>query len=220
MGPSETPPKPPKIPHASPPRLPLVAGWAPVYSLPGLQLPKTVGPRRTPIEPGLRFRRALRPVRGPWGPGLSPKHCPGCSPSASLNRKCAPGPLWCSGREREMSLKPFTYPLPETRFLHAGRHVYKFKIRYGNFNSSPNLSLTESAAKESEEVIRIILGNLDDLHPFSTDHFTVFPYLSKWERVSKMKFKHENVHLMPYPYICTLYLELNSFQRNISCGFL
>uniref|UniRef100_A0A8C5UCX6 Uncharacterized protein n=1 Tax=Malurus cyaneus samueli TaxID=2593467 RepID=A0A8C5UCX6_9PASS len=32
-----------------------------------------------------------------------------------------------------MPLKPFTYPLPETRFLHAGRHVYKFKIRYGNF---------------------------------------------------------------------------------------
>ncbi|KAF2983253.1 hypothetical protein EK904_013553, partial [Melospiza melodia maxima] len=117
-----------------------------------------------------------------------------------------------------MSLKPFTYPLPETRFLHAGRHVYKFKIRYGNFNSSPNLSLTESAAKESEEVIRVILANLDDLHPFSTDHFTVFPYLSKWERVSKMKFKHENVYLMPYPYICTLYLELNSFQQNISYG--
>lgn len=33
-----------------------------------------------------------------------------------------------------------------------------------------------------------------------------------------MKFKHENVHLVPYPYICTLYLELNSFQQNISCG--
>lgn len=26
-----------------------------------------------------------------------------------------------------------------------------------------------------QEVIRVILGNLDDLHPFSTDHFTVFP---------------------------------------------
>lgn len=26
-----------------------------------------------------------------------------------------------------------------------------------------------------QEVIRIILGNLDDLHPFVTDHFTVFP---------------------------------------------
>ncbi|NXN88429.1 MAJIN protein, partial [Bombycilla garrulus] len=33
-----------------------------------------------------------------------------------------------------------------------------------------------------------------------------------------MKFKHENVHLVPYPYICTLYLELKSFQQNISCG--
>uniref|UniRef100_A0A8C4VLE5 Uncharacterized protein n=2 Tax=Gopherus TaxID=38771 RepID=A0A8C4VLE5_9SAUR len=32
-----------------------------------------------------------------------------------------------------MFLKPFTYPLPETRFLHAGRSVYKLKIRYGNF---------------------------------------------------------------------------------------
>lgn len=41
--------------------------------------------------------------------------------------------------------------------------------------------------------------------------------MSKWERVSKMKFKHENVHLVPYPYICTLYLELNSFQQNF-CG--
>uniref|UniRef100_A0A8D0L0L3 Uncharacterized protein n=1 Tax=Strix occidentalis caurina TaxID=311401 RepID=A0A8D0L0L3_STROC len=93
-----------------------------------------------------------------------------------------------------MALKPCTYPLPETRFLHAGRLVYKFKIRY------------------------VILGNLDDLHPFSTDHFTIFPYLSKWERVSEMRFKHEGVHLVPYPYICTMYLELNSFQQNLSCG--
>ncbi|XP_074966222.1 membrane-anchored junction protein isoform X3 [Phalacrocorax aristotelis] len=119
-----------------------------------------------------------------------------------------------------MSLKPFTYPLPETRFLRAGRLVYKFKIRYGNLNSAPDLDNTESAVKELEEAIRVILGNLDDLHPFSTDHFTVFPFsdLSKWERVSKMRFKHENVHLVPYPYICTMYLELNSFQQKVSCG--
>ncbi|XP_051489811.1 membrane-anchored junction protein isoform X2 [Apus apus] len=117
-----------------------------------------------------------------------------------------------------MALKPFTYPLPETRFLHAGRLVYKFKIRYGNFHSAPDLNNTESAVKELEEAIRVILGNLDDLCPFSTDHFTIFPYLSKWERVSKMRFKHKNVHLVPYPYICTMYLELNSFQQNLSCG--
>ncbi|KAM6193251.1 membrane-anchored junction protein-like [Sarcoramphus papa] len=117
-----------------------------------------------------------------------------------------------------MSLKPFTSPLPETRFLRAGRLVYKFKIRYGNFSSAPDLDNTASAAKELEEAIRVILGNLDDLHPFSTDHFTIFPYLSKWERVSKMRFKHGKVHLVPYPYICTVYLELSSFQQNVSCG--
>ncbi|XP_035754281.1 membrane-anchored junction protein [Egretta garzetta] len=117
-----------------------------------------------------------------------------------------------------MPLKPFTYPLPETRFLHAGGLVYKFKIRYGNFGSAPDRDTTESAAKELEEAIRVILGNLDDLHPFSTDHFTIFPYLSKWERVSKMRFRHEGAHLVPYPYICTMYLELNSFQQSVSCG--
>ncbi|XP_021268674.1 membrane-anchored junction protein isoform X2 [Numida meleagris] len=117
-----------------------------------------------------------------------------------------------------MPLKPFTYPLPETRFLHAGGVVYKFKIRYGNFQSAPELDDSESAVKELEEAIRVILGNLDDLHPFSTDHFTIFPYLSKWESVSRMRFKHKNVYLMPYPYICTMYLELNSFQQGLSLG--
>ncbi|XP_065548933.1 membrane-anchored junction protein isoform X3 [Lathamus discolor] len=117
-----------------------------------------------------------------------------------------------------MPLKPFTCPLPETRFLHAGRRVYKFKIRYGHFSSTPDFNNMESAVKELEEAIRVILGNLDDLHPFSTDHFTIFPYLSKWERVSKMRFKHENVHLVPYPYICTMYLELNSYWQNVPCG--
>ncbi|KFQ44891.1 hypothetical protein N333_02880, partial [Nestor notabilis] len=33
-----------------------------------------------------------------------------------------------------------------------------------------------------------------------------------------MRFKHKNVHLVPYPYICTMYLELNSFQQNVLCG--
>ncbi|XP_009868207.1 PREDICTED: uncharacterized protein C11orf85 homolog, partial [Apaloderma vittatum] len=115
-----------------------------------------------------------------------------------------------------MRLKPFAYPLPETRFLHAGRLVYKFRIRYGNFNSAPDLDRTDSAAKELEEAIRVILGNLDDLHPFSTDHFTVFPYKFFFERVSRMRFHHENVLLVPYPYVCTMYLELNSFQQNVS----
>ncbi|XP_053938871.1 membrane-anchored junction protein isoform X2 [Cuculus canorus] len=120
--------------------------------------------------------------------------------------------------EREMSLEPFPSLLPQTRFLHAGQHVYKFKIRYGRFPSAPAPDSVPGAAEELEEVIRVILGNLDDLHPFSTDHFTVFPYLSKWERAWKMRFTHGNVRLTPYPYVCTLYLELNSFPQRGSGG--
>lgn len=53
---------------------------------------------------------------------------------------CAVRGAWWGARDsllpleviKEMPLKPFTYPLPETRFLHAGGVVYKFKIRYGN----------------------------------------------------------------------------------------
>ncbi|XP_072207551.1 membrane-anchored junction protein isoform X2 [Excalfactoria chinensis] len=33
-----------------------------------------------------------------------------------------------------------------------------------------------------------------------------------------MRFKHKNVDLVPYPYICTMYLELNSFQQSLSLG--
>ncbi|NP_001383313.1 membrane-anchored junction protein isoform 2 [Gallus gallus] len=33
-----------------------------------------------------------------------------------------------------------------------------------------------------------------------------------------MRFKHKNVNLVPYPYICTMYLELNSFQQSLSLG--
>uniref|UniRef100_A0A8C4RLC3 Uncharacterized protein n=1 Tax=Erpetoichthys calabaricus TaxID=27687 RepID=A0A8C4RLC3_ERPCA len=29
----------------------------------------------------------------------------------------------------EPSIYPFSYPLPETRFFHAGNFVYKFKIK-------------------------------------------------------------------------------------------
>ncbi|XP_075777629.1 membrane-anchored junction protein isoform X2 [Pelodiscus sinensis] len=119
---------------------------------------------------------------------------------------------------KKMFLKPFTYPLPETRFLHAGKSVYKLKIRYGNSLSSDNIDNNESTAKELEEAIRVIIGNLDNLHPFATEHLTIFPYLSKWERVSKLRFKHGDTFLSPYPHVCTMYVELNSFQPSIFVG--
>uniref|UniRef100_A0A2K5YIP2 Membrane anchored junction protein n=1 Tax=Mandrillus leucophaeus TaxID=9568 RepID=A0A2K5YIP2_MANLE len=91
-----------------------------------------------------------------------------------------------------MSLKPFTYPFPETRFLHAGPNVYKFKIRYGN-----------SIRGEEIENKEVIIQELEK---------------SKWERVSHLKFKHGEIILIPYPFVLTLYVEMKWFHENLSPG--
>ncbi|KAB0376856.1 hypothetical protein FD755_011300 [Muntiacus reevesi] len=117
-----------------------------------------------------------------------------------------------------MSLKPFTYPFPETRFLHAGPNVYKFKIRYGNSIRGEEAENKEVIVQELEDSIRAVLGNLDNLQPFATEHFIVFPYKSKWERVSHLKFKHGETVLVPYPFVFTLYVEMKWFHENLSPG--
>ncbi|KAM9080605.1 membrane-anchored junction protein isoform 1-T2 [Megaptera novaeangliae] len=117
-----------------------------------------------------------------------------------------------------MSLKPFTYPFPETRFLHAGPNVYKFKIRYGNNMRGEEVENKEVIVQELEDSIRVVLGNLDNLQPFATEHFIVFPYKSKWERVSHLKFKHGEIVLVPYPFVFTLYVEMKWFHENLSTG--
>ncbi|KAM5317312.1 membrane-anchored junction protein [Glossophaga mutica] len=117
-----------------------------------------------------------------------------------------------------MSLKPFTYPFPETRFLHSGSNVYKFKIRYGNRVRREDVENKEVIVQELEDSIRVVLGNLDNLQPFTTRHFIVFPYKSRWERVSHLKFKHGEIALVPYPFVLTLYVEMKWFHENLSPG--
>ncbi|XP_056657370.1 membrane-anchored junction protein [Monodelphis domestica] len=107
-----------------------------------------------------------------------------------------------------MSLKDFTYPVPETRFLHAGTNVYKFKIRYGSSIRGEEIADKKVVSLELEDSIRAVLGNLDHLQPFTTEHFIIFPYKSKWERVSHLRFKHGAALLDPYPFVCTLYVEM------------
>ncbi|XP_049992611.1 membrane-anchored junction protein isoform X3 [Alexandromys fortis] len=117
-----------------------------------------------------------------------------------------------------MSLKPFTYPFPETRFLHAGPNVYKFKIRYGDSIREEEIEDKEVVIQELEDSIRAVLANMDSLQPFVTEHFTVFPYKSKWERVSHLKFKHGDIILTPYPFVFTLYVEMKWFTGNMPTG--
>ncbi|XP_058481917.1 uncharacterized protein LOC131457113 isoform X2 [Solea solea] len=68
-----------------------------------------------------------------------------------------------------MTLQSFSFPVAETRFLRAGSFIYKFKIRRGGSFSG------EEVNQELEDIIRTVIGNLDTLQPFSSEHFNVFP---------------------------------------------
>uniref|UniRef100_A0A673HPT6 Membrane anchored junction protein n=1 Tax=Sinocyclocheilus rhinocerous TaxID=307959 RepID=A0A673HPT6_9TELE len=105
-----------------------------------------------------------------------------------------------------MSIQAFSFPVPETRLFQAGQQVFKFKIRRGDMSRQDHTIKKEVISLEINAV-RAVLANLDGLHPFTTQHFNIFPYKSKWEQVSKMKFMKEGVKLSPYPFLITLYVE-------------
>ncbi|XP_055056433.2 membrane-anchored junction protein isoform X5 [Misgurnus anguillicaudatus] len=108
-----------------------------------------------------------------------------------------------------MSIQAFSYPVPETRFFQAGQHVYKCRIRKGERSSNCEECMLdeELVNEELEDAVRAVLANLDGLHPFTTQHFNIFPYKSKWEQVSKLRFMREGVKLSAYPFLITLYVE-------------
>ncbi|XP_069824392.1 membrane-anchored junction protein isoform X2 [Dendropsophus ebraccatus] len=106
-----------------------------------------------------------------------------------------------------MPIKPFSFPLPETRFFHTSKYVYKFKIRYGVHVCSENTENKEQVSKELLDSIRAILANSENLQPFSTKNFIIFPYKSKWDSASRLRFKHGQKLLQPFPYVFTIYVE-------------
>lgn len=55
--------------------------------------------------------------------------------------------------------------------------------------------------------VRAILANHDNLQPFSTKHFIIFPYKSKWDSASRLRFKHGRKFLQPFPYVFRIYVE-------------
>ncbi|XP_077148777.1 membrane-anchored junction protein isoform X2 [Ranitomeya variabilis] len=107
----------------------------------------------------------------------------------------------------KMPLKPFSFPLPETRFFHTAKYVYKFKIRYGVHFTTEDTENNEQVMAELLDSIKAILANHDHLQPFSTKHFTIFPYKSKWDSASQLRFKHRQKFLQPFPYVFTIYVE-------------
>ncbi|XP_060730508.1 membrane-anchored junction protein isoform X1 [Tachysurus vachellii] len=108
-----------------------------------------------------------------------------------------------------MPVQAFSFPIPETRFFQVGQHVYKFKIRRGSKSSGDETLDSGFVNEELENAVRVILMSLDNLHPFTTQHFSIFPYKSRWERVSELRFKKGDKKLFAYPFLITLYVEIN-----------
>ncbi|XP_069374307.1 uncharacterized protein [Paralichthys olivaceus] len=106
-----------------------------------------------------------------------------------------------------MTLQTFSFPLPETRFFRADGSIYKFKIRGGSSFSGEEEMGGNCFNQELEDIIRTVLGNLDNLQPFSSTHFSIFPYKKRWEGLSKVMCKHDEKNLRAYPFILILYLE-------------
>ncbi|XP_036453370.1 membrane-anchored junction protein [Colossoma macropomum] len=109
-----------------------------------------------------------------------------------------------------MPVQAFSFPVPETRFFQVGQRIYKFKIRSGSKISCEEEMLdSEFVSEELENAVRAVLMNLDNLQPFSTQHFNIFPYKNRWERVSELRFKKGDMKLLAYPFLITLYVETN-----------
>ncbi|XP_071333878.1 membrane-anchored junction protein isoform X2 [Trachinotus anak] len=106
-----------------------------------------------------------------------------------------------------MTLQTFYFPLAGTRLFKAGNLIFKFRIRGGSTYSGEDV--IGCLNEELEDIVRTVLGNLDNLQPFFSVHFIIFPYKSRWERLPRVMCKHCEKKLRVYPFILILYLEKN-----------
>ncbi|KAK9524614.1 hypothetical protein VZT92_016992 [Zoarces viviparus] len=109
-----------------------------------------------------------------------------------------------------MPLQAFSFPFPETRFFKAGSFIYKFKIRGGSSFRGEEVMGENYFHQELEDIVRTVLGNLDSLQPFSSVHFSVFPYKKAWEGASEVMCTQGERRLRAYPFTLILYLEKNT----------
>ncbi|XP_047547869.1 membrane-anchored junction protein isoform X5 [Lutra lutra] len=158
-----------------------------------------------PSDPG--FAVAMKARLVPWRHLLS-RHVFGISASFCFLR-----PDCTSGVETGVTALRETSVFIESWHRRSGR----IPAPVASCTSSAFLNLIPSFA-HPQDSIRAVLGNLDNLQPFATEHFIVFPYKSKWERVSHLKFKHGEIVLVPYPFVFTLYVEMKWFHENLSPG--
>ncbi|XP_049424169.1 uncharacterized protein LOC125883727 isoform X2 [Epinephelus fuscoguttatus] len=108
-----------------------------------------------------------------------------------------------------MPLQAFSLIFPQTRLFKANNFIYQFKIKGGSSFRREEVIRGDSLDEELEEIIRTVIGNLDNLQPFSSTRFSVYPYKKRWRGVSKVVRKHGERKQRAYPFSIILYLEKN-----------
>ncbi|XP_068569989.1 membrane-anchored junction protein isoform X3 [Cebidichthys violaceus] len=106
-----------------------------------------------------------------------------------------------------MPLQAFSFPFTETRLFKAGSLIYKFRIGGGSSFRGEEVMGENCFHQELEDIIRTVLGNLDSLQPFSSAHFSVFPYKKPWEGASEVMCTQGERRLRAYPFSLILHLE-------------
>ncbi|XP_053715985.1 membrane-anchored junction protein isoform X3 [Synchiropus splendidus] len=106
-----------------------------------------------------------------------------------------------------MSQMSFGFPHDVTRYYEAGGLIYMFKFKGGSCLRGQ--METESFARELEEIVRTVLGNLQNLQPFSSTHFNIFPYQERWHGASQVSCHNAHNNLKAYPFVLILHLEEN-----------
>ncbi|KAH0618031.1 hypothetical protein JD844_016954, partial [Phrynosoma platyrhinos] len=97
---------------------------------------------------------------------------------------------WISERR---SLKPFTYPVPETRFFHVGVNVYKFKIKYGN-TVSINNDLHESVVNEELQTFFLLLLYFNNIPDFFKLYRKVLKNVAYVKNTAKPKVQEDRIY--------------------------
>ncbi|XP_041416725.1 membrane-anchored junction protein-like isoform X2 [Xenopus laevis] len=110
-----------------------------------------------------------------------------------------------------MPIKRFSFSLPETRFFHTKKDVFKFKFHYGAHFPMEDTQNKEYISEEIVDSIRAVLANHENLHPFCTEHFIIFPYKTKWDSAARLRFTCGDKTFNPFPFVFTLYIEPKSY---------
>ncbi|XP_014676280.1 PREDICTED: uncharacterized protein LOC106816218 isoform X2 [Priapulus caudatus] len=112
-----------------------------------------------------------------------------------------------------MPLK-FKLPFPNTMIVRHKNMIYKAKIVFrGPQQDSLRKISQNDIQSEMEVAVRAALHMKEDMYPFRTDHFVIYPYSKKWRLAQEIVFLHHKKMLQTYHRVIIINVEVISQQE-------